>query len=217
MPLVVPFRFSAHHFPHLCPHGKRKRGISNLCAPGIPGKQLSRCQKIRNQVAPRGWRDFWGFNFCWPKKSVALEREGWWRMNLMFHLCFFLKKENIAGGGLKIYSGWMLLDVCLGGVYCEGGEVCVVFSSGCMKEGPGKACMLLLYMYEREKIHHDILSWHIGCGACRGSLSMIQVHDILFEERPTYSLHFRCRPLVRAVPKVCSKACWLRWLLKIHN
>lgn len=114
MPLVVPFRFSAHHFPHLCPHGKRKRGISNLCAPGIPGKQLSRCQKIRNQVAPRGWRDFWGFNFCWPKKSVALEREGWWRMNLMFHLCFFLKKRKHRRRWLEDLQ-WMNVAGCLFG------------------------------------------------------------------------------------------------------
>lgn len=35
-----------------------------------------------------------------------------------------------------------------------------VFFSGCVKEGPGKACMLLLYMYERERyimiFYHDI-------------------------------------------------------------
>lgn len=52
----------------------------------------------------------------------------------------------------------MLLDVCLGGVHCEGGEVCVFL--GCVKEGPGKACMLLVYMYERKRyimiFYHDI-------------------------------------------------------------
>ena len=54
---------------------------------------------------PPGMAKFLGFKFLLTQKNRwPWNLEGWWRMNLMFHLCFF--KVNHRRGGLNIYSGW---------------------------------------------------------------------------------------------------------------
>ena len=139
----LPFRFSAHHFPHQLPPRKLAAPDFQPMHPRDSRETTLEVPEEQEPGGPRGWRNLRVQIFVDPKNRwpwKGKDDEGWiW----CFTFVFF--KGNIAGGGLKIYSGWQ----CCWMFVWEGSIVKMAKYdfSGCMKERPGKACVIVVHVW----------------------------------------------------------------------